>query len=47
MLIKINPNPGFIEQLKKYAKAEGIKCDMRGDYLQVLRGNSMSRGKRM
>jgi hypothetical protein len=44
--MQINPNKGFMEQLKKYAAAEGIKCEMSRDYLEVLRGRSASRSKR-
>jgi hypothetical protein len=32
-IIQINPNKGFIEQLKKYAEQEGLKCNF--DYEEV------------
>lgn len=43
-MIKINPNKGFIEQLKKYAEQEGLKCNF--DYEEVPSPKERSPAKR-
>jgi hypothetical protein len=40
---QINPNPGFIQQLKKYCEHQGIKCDFQGNYVPHVRENSNSK----
>ncbi len=45
--MQINPNKGFIEQLKKYAQEEGLKCDFMGEEVPVIRERSRSRQNRI
>lgn len=44
-LSQINPNKGFIEQLKKYAQEEGLKCDFDGSQVPYLGKRSVSHQK--
>jgi hypothetical protein len=45
VFIQINPNRGFIEQLKKYAQQEGLKCNFEYEEVPNIRERSCSRGK--
>jgi hypothetical protein len=42
-LHKINPNPGFLQQLQKYSESLGIKCDFHEKKVPALRDSSASR----
>lgn len=35
-----------MEQLKKYAESEGIKCEISSDYIRNLRQHSLSKNKK-
>lgn len=45
--MQINPNKGFIEQLKKYAQEEGLKCDFMGVEVPEIKERSRSRQSRI
>lgn len=43
--MQINPNKGFIEQLKKYALQEGLTCNFDYEEVPVPRERSFSKGR--
>ena len=45
LLMQINPNKGFIEQLKKYALQEGLTCNFDYEEVPVPRERSFSKGR--